>query len=307
MIEATLRVLEYDKVTGLLAQFTVTDPGRELALALRPLSTPEAVVDSLAEVTEMMTLLERQKSPPLAGCRDLRQPLRELHAEGTWLAPAVFLEVVSSVEAARDCRQYFTGRQEAPRLGVQAELLDPLREVRIGIRESIGPRGEFLDGASFELGQLRREILQTRGRIKRILEGLLASDSLSGVFQERIITERGGRYVLPVRADHRGQVKGFVHDESASGQTLFVEPAAALEANNQLQTHLREEKREEERIRGALPLPAAPRRRTWPPSRSSSSGKPAIRSFSSIPTEAVGRGRRSPSIFFSAATAISWW
>jgi DNA mismatch repair protein MutS2 len=248
MIEATLRVLEYDKVTGLLAQFTVTDPGRELALALRPLSTPEAVVDSLAEVTEMMTLLERQKSPPLAGCRDLRQPLRELHAEGTWLAPAVFLEVVSSVEAARDCRQYFTGRQEAPRLGVQAELLDPLREVRIGIRESIGPRGEFLDGASFELGQLRREILQTRGRIKRILEGLLASDSLSGVFQERIITERGGRYVLPVRADHRGQVKGFVHDESASGQTLFVEPAAALEANNQLQTHLREEKREEERI-----------------------------------------------------------
>ena len=83
---------------------------------------------------------------------------------------------------------------------------------------------------------------------KGALEELLTSDRLAGAFQDRIITERNGRYVVPVRADHRGQVKGFIHDESASGQTLFVEPASVLERNNQLQGLLREENREVERI-----------------------------------------------------------
>jgi DNA mismatch repair protein MutS2 len=126
--------------------------------------------------------------------------------------------------------------------------LEPLRALAQSLRESIGTRGEILDGASFELGDLRRDIRQLRSRIKKILEEMLSADHLASAFQDRIITERSGRYVVPVRADHRGQVKGFVHDESASGQTLYVEPAAVLERNNELRALLREEKREEERI-----------------------------------------------------------
>ncbi|BCR06495.1 endonuclease MutS2 [Desulfuromonas versatilis] len=248
MIEETLRVLEYDKIKQLLAGFTVTVPGRMLVEALAPLPAAEQVAESLAQITEMCALIGQQGSPPVGGSSDLRELLRHLRAEGTWLQPEALLEVLASAEAAHQCRGYFGGRERAPRLGALAEGLDGLKELRRAVRESIGARGEILDGASFELGEIRQRLLQLRARIKRSLEALLNSERLAGAFQDRIITERGGRYVVPVRADHRGQVKGFIHDESASGQTLYVEPVSVLEWNNELQTQLREEKREEERI-----------------------------------------------------------
>ena len=247
MNEETLRVLEYDKVRQLLAGFTATPPGRERALALQPLP-PEEVAEGLAEVAEMAAAMTVGGRPPVGGCRDLRQALRELHAEGSWLLPEALLEVLASIEAAQACRRYFAGQEQLPRLTGRAQALAPLKELGRELRASLGARGEILDSASFELGEIRRELQQTRGRIKRLLEGLLAAEGLAGIFQERIITERGGRYVVPVRADHRGRLKGFVHDESASGQTLYLEPTAALEGNNRLQTLLREERREEERI-----------------------------------------------------------
>jgi DNA mismatch repair protein MutS2 len=248
MIEATLRVLEYDKVTTLLAGFTASAPGKAQALALAPLADREAVAEALAEVSEMVALLAERGRPPVGGCRDLGEALHRLRAEGTFLLPEVLLDVLSSIEAARDCRNYFAGRDQAPRLAVRSAELEPLRELQRDIRQSIGARGEILDSASFELGDLRQQIRQLRSRIKRSLDDLLGSEKLAGAFQERLITERNGRYVVPVRADHRGQVKGFIHDESASGQTLFVEPVSVLERNNELQSLQREEKREEERI-----------------------------------------------------------
>ena len=248
MIEETLRVLEYDKIRLLLAGFTVTAPGRERALALLPQLTADEVAASLAAIGEMVALTAEQGSPPVGGCCDLREALRQLRAEGSWLPPETLLGVLASIEAADACRRYFLGRERAPQLTGLAAGLVSLRELGRSLRASIGPRGEMLDSASFELGELRHGIQQLRGRIKRMLEELLTSDTLAGVFQERIITERNGRYVVPVRADHRGQLKGFIHDESASGQTLFLEPSSVLERNNELQTLQREEKREEERI-----------------------------------------------------------
>jgi len=248
MMEETLRVLEYDKIRQLLAGYTVTGPGRERALSLLPQLSAEAVAASLAAIGEISALMADQGSPPVGGSCDLREPLRHLRAEGSWLPAEILLGVLASVEAADACRRYFTDRERAPLLGEMTAGLVSLRELGRSLRASIGPRGEILDSASFELGEIRHGILQLRGRIKRMLEDLLNSESLAGVFQERIITERGDRYVVPVRADHRGQLKGFVHDESASGQTLFLEPTSVLEQNNELQTLRREEKREEERI-----------------------------------------------------------
>jgi DNA mismatch repair protein MutS2 len=171
-----------------------------------------------------------------------------LRAEGSWLTPEALLQVLSSCEAAVASKRYFADAGCAPRLTAQTAALTDVRELRRDLRASLGPRGEILDEASFELGDIRRELRQLRTRIKKMLEEMLSSEQLASAFQDRLITERGGRYVLPVRADHRGQVRGFIHDESASGQTLYVEPTAVLEANNQLQGLLREEKREEERI-----------------------------------------------------------
>lgn len=248
MMDETLRVLEFDKIIALLASFTATGPGRERALALRPELSPEQVAVSLAQIDEAVILHAEQGVAPVGGSRDLRPSLVRLRAEGTWLPPAELLDVFCSIEAARDCRRYFGGRERAPLLGEQARALFDLKALGQEIRQSIGDRGEILDSASFELGDIRHQLMQLRGRIRRILEQMLLSDSLSGAFQDRLITERGGRYVLPVRADHRGQVRGFIHDESASGQTLYVEPTAVLELNNELQSLQRLEKREEERI-----------------------------------------------------------
>ncbi|HKK00905.1 MAG TPA: endonuclease MutS2, partial [Desulfuromonadales bacterium] len=244
----TLRVLEYDKIRQLLAQMTATGPGRELALALHPLSERHTVAAALAETVEMTGLLAERGAPPVGGGRDLRPILAQLQIEGTYLQPPALLEVLSSIDAAGACRRFFVDAATAPLLSALAAELVLLRDFGGELRASIGPRGEILDGASFELGTIRHNLLQLRSRIRGILEGLLQSERLAGVFQDRIVTERGGRYVVPVRADHRGQLKGFVHDESASGQTLFVEPVAVLELNNRLQTLRREEQREEERI-----------------------------------------------------------
>ncbi len=244
----TLRVLEYDKVRSLLARFTSTVPGRELALELQPLSEKTAVSEALAEVGEMCQLLEQVGRPPVGACRDLVPALRQLSTEGVWLPAEQLLEVQSSLDAAHDCRRYLAERPQWPLLSSLALGLQPCAALRREIAESIGSRGEILDSASFELGDLRYQLRRLRERIRKVLEELLLSDRYEGVFQDRLVTERNGRYVVPVKADHRGRLKGFVHDESSSGQTLFVEPTAVLDKNNELQALQRAEQRELERI-----------------------------------------------------------
>jgi DNA mismatch repair protein MutS2 len=248
MSEETPRVLEYDKIVRLLAGNTVTEPGHEQALALQPLSDPRQVEESLAEVAEMSALFVSQGRPPLGGCRDLRPALRRLHADGSWLPAEDLLAVLSSLEAAAACRSYFAAQQSAPLLGEQAAGLAGCNSLQRELRASIGSHGEILDSASFELGDLRQSARHLRGRIRRKLEDMLHAEAFSGVFQDTIVTERNGRYVVPVRADHRGRIKGLIHDESSSGQTLFMEPNAVLESNNELQALRRAEQREEERI-----------------------------------------------------------
>lgn len=248
MVDETLRVLEYDKICRLLAGFTSSLPGKELAVALTPLPDLGAARERLETVREMLALLDGESPLPVGGGCDLHAALVRLRVAGSWLAPEELLTVQSSAEAAAACRKRLAGREDLARLSALGQSLAPLPQLRASLTEALGPRGEILDRASFELGEIRRDIVTLRQRIRKALEDLLASESLTGVFQDRIVTERGGRYVVPVRADHRGRVKGFVHDESASGQTLFVEPATVLEKNNQLQSRLREEKREEERI-----------------------------------------------------------
>ena len=248
MSKETLRVLEYDKVRSLLARFTSTVPGRELALELQPLPEKTVVAEALAEVSEMCQLLEQVGRPPVGACCDLLPALRQLSTEGIWLPAEQLLEVQSSLDAAHDCRNYLAERSQWPLLSALAAGLQPCAALRRELGESLGSRGEILDSASFELGDLRYQLRRLRERIRKTLEELLLSDRYEGVFQDRLVTERNGRYVVPVKADHRGRLKGFVHDESSSGQTLFVEPTTVLDKNNELQALQRAEQRELERI-----------------------------------------------------------
>lgn len=244
----SLALLEFGKVAAHLAGLTGSVPGRTLALALIPLSDQAAIASLLAESAEAMALLAEVGPLPVGGCEDLLPLLEELRIEGVGIPAEAFLMIRSAAEAAAACRSLLTGSTGHPLLAARATGLVPLPRLVAAVRRTIGPRGEILDSASGELSTLRRDVQTTRSRLKRQLEGLLADERYAGVFQEALVTDRNGRYVLPVRTDHSGRLRGFVHDVSASGQTVYIEPAVTLDGNNRLQTLLREVQREEERV-----------------------------------------------------------
>jgi len=257
MADHSLRVLEYQRIRDLLAQRTRTEPGQRLAAGLQPLADEDAAT-ALTEVDEACQLLLASGDAPLGGVIDLRESLRRVQAEDAWLDVEALGSVGEAICCAKECRSYFNRQLQAPLLAARAEKLQTLSGLRGALGESLGSRGEVLDGASFELAELRSNIRRLRGSIRQRLEALLADEQLAPAFQEQLITERGDRYVLPVRADRRGLLRGFVHDESGSGQTLYVEPTQTLESNNELCHLLHEEQREVRRV--LVRLSAAVRR-----------------------------------------------
>jgi len=246
--EATLESLEYPRLRGLLAGQTQSEPGRQLAELLLPLTEYKEIETALDEVDEAARLLIDGQAPALGGCFDVQRLVEIAQADGSLIAADDLLKVVQSLQVADECRRWAGPLDAQPQLAGLAGQLSALPELRRRLVESIGPRGELLDSASFELGDLRYRIRQTRSRGKQQLEQLLSSEQYGSCFQEKLVTLRNGRYVVPLKADHRGQVKGFVQDESSSGQTLYIEPTKVLEGNNSLQQLLREEQREERRI-----------------------------------------------------------
>ncbi|PLX92272.1 MAG: endonuclease MutS2 [Desulfuromonas sp.] len=246
--ESTLELLEYPELRRQIVGCTVSLPGRLLAETLAPLDEIQQVEEALTEVDEAVLVLDSEGAPPLGDNRDLLPLVERIQAEGSFLGGEQLLDIAASITVAGKCRDWFGQRCTAEQLTARALRLDALPELGRRLRDSIGRLGELLDTASPELADLRRELRQTRNRVKQKLEQLLNSDQLSACFQERLVTVRNGRYVVQLKADHRGQVKGFVQDESSSGQTLYLEPETILDGNNRIQQLLREEQREERRI-----------------------------------------------------------
>ncbi len=240
--------LEYPQLKQQLAGHTQSEPGSLAAQRLLPLAVDSEVVRALDEVGEAVRLLENGYAPSLGGCWSLTGLLVQAAAAGQLIAPDDLLKVSQSIQVADDCRRWLASQQGCALLQECGDSITPLNELLRRLKDSIGIRGELLDSASFELGDLRYRIRQTRSRIRQQLDQLLTDENSASYFQERLVTIRNGRYVVPLKSDCRGQVKGYVLDESASGQTLYVEPSRIFEANNQLQQLLRDEQREERRI-----------------------------------------------------------
>ncbi|MCK5913294.1 MAG: endonuclease MutS2 [Desulfuromusa sp.] len=246
--EATLQSLEYPRLRTLLAGQTQAESGYLLAEKLLPLSDRADIETALTEVDEAVRCLLDGQAPSLGGCWDLSVLLESVRAEGSLIAAEDLLKIGQSLRVMEDCRLWFKAQNQQALLTRLATAITPLAELQRRLREAIGSRGELLDSASFALGDLRYQIRQTRSRIKQQLDQLLTGDQFSSMFQERLITIRNNRYVVPLKSDCRGQLKGFVQDESASGQTLYLEPSQVLEGNNRLQQLAREEQREERRV-----------------------------------------------------------
>lgn len=248
--EKSLRTLEYFTVLDLLAAQTVSARGREMALALRPVTDREDAALYLRQTTDAKDMMVKNGSPTLGGIRDVTAALRRCEVGGV-LNMRELLNVASLLQAARLMQAYFAEQEEKTTLTPIYNRISGNRSLEESITTSIVSEEEMADGASPELSSIRREMRRIGGRVRETL-GRMISGERAKYLQEAIITQRNGRFVVPVKAEHRGDVPGLVHDTSGSGATLFVEPAQVVEINNQLKVLEGREQQEIERILAEL-------------------------------------------------------
>jgi DNA mismatch repair protein MutS2 len=244
MNEAALGRLELPAVRRLVAERTALVPGRELAAALFPTSDLREAERLQEETEAARNLLRASPAAGLRGARDIRDALRRARLGGA-LDPEQLIAVADTIRAAE---RLFADVRPYPPLAARARFARPPADVAAAIENAIGPTGEVLDRASARLGSLRANLRAAQARLQQRLDGLVRSPDLLRLLQDPIVTQRGGRYVVPVKAEHRSAVKGIVHDQSASGQTVFIEPLEIMEANNDLREAELAEKLEVERI-----------------------------------------------------------
>ena len=252
MDEKALATLEFPKVLEHLARHTVFSPSAEKARALRPAIGIDDSRRYLAETTEARNLFANDPQTSIGGARDIRLPLDNAKL-GLVLTPAELLDVKGTLSAARVLARKLTEQQEAaPLLAAIAAAMPRPTGVVDAISQAISARAEILDSASPKLGSIRRELGVAHERLLSRMQKLLTSEPFAKALQEAIVTQRDGRYVLPIKAEARTRVKAVVHDQSASGATLFVEPLQVVELNNRWRELQLEERDEERRILLAL-------------------------------------------------------
>ncbi len=242
--------LEWDRVLGAVASRCAGPLGRELALALPFAETREQARDFLAQSTEAVRVLEDGRTLPDGEVDDVREAIERARVGGV-LSPAELRGIGRLLGAARALRRFLAGRRASAPALFQACSTDPtLDDLADEISRSFEPDGTLADHASSRLRELRSEWHAARQRMLSRMEDLMAR--YEGVLQDRFVTEREGRWVLPVRSDSHERFPGIVHSTSASGATLFVEPRAVVGMGNRLKVLHAEVTREEEAVYARL-------------------------------------------------------
>lgn len=248
MNEHSLRVLEYAAVRTMVMERAASSLGRERASEMAPSTGPEQVTAWLQETDDAVRLLDTGGAPPFGGIRDVRAHLRGA-ALGATLTPAALLEVAGTLDGAHRLRSWLlTRREAAPALAVWAERLLDFRSCVMAIQEAIDDQALVRDEASPLLSRIRRELRTLRQRMNERLQALLRSPAVREMLQDPVVTSRDGRFCLPVKAEYRSQFGGLVHDQSASGATLFMEPTSVVELGNEIRQEEAREHHEVDRI-----------------------------------------------------------
>lgn len=235
MDEHTLGLLEWPAIQEMLAERAESPMGIERARSALPSHTLEEAQRLQDEFGEFRVLLSKETVLPFSRLFDIRESLRLSRPQGAVLTPGDLIRVVLTLEAAATIRLIISrSRDLCPRLCAISSRLDGQPELVAAIRGAIEETGEVKDTASRELGHLRRRLRQLRNLIQDRLQSLLIDSTLQAVIAEPIITLRNDRYVIPVKSNSRGVLKGVVQDRSASGVTVFLEPQEVVELNNEL-------------------------------------------------------------------------
>ena len=258
--EKSLNTLELPAVLSMLSQQAVGDTAKERALLLTPSADPFEVKRRLEETSAAKTMMVVRGSPSFSGVKDVRASLARADLGGA-LNTRELLDIARVLQCARLVRAYIA--DDSVGKTCIDSLFHALRANKFleeKITTSIVGEDEIADGASNELADIRRKMRAAAARAREALQKILSSPSYAKALQEPIITMRSDRYVVPVKVEHKGAVPGLVHDISATGQTLFVEPMAAVKANNELRELAAKEKLEIERILAELSADCAEHR-----------------------------------------------
>lgn len=248
--ERVLHTLEYAKVIERVADYASSSLAIEKVNALVPSSDLEEVRTALEATEEGATVLRLKGQVPLGGIHDCR-PYAKRASIGGVLAPKDLLDLADTIGAGRKLKNFLLGIDEEhpiPQLAQLANQIDGLKQLETEILNIIDDNGEVMDGASATLKRIRQEIRTLEGNIRNKLDQILRDSSNQKMLQEAVVTIRNDRYCIPVKQEYRGRFGGLVHDQSSSGATLFIEPEAVVNLNNQLQEARLKEEREIEKI-----------------------------------------------------------
>ena len=252
MLEKSYHILELPAVLEMLAAQAESELGKDAARSLHPSANAEEVRRRLQETTDAARLMTLRGSPSFSGAKDIRPALERARLGGA-LNTKELREVAGLARCARLCKAYLAeDKSEKTSIDSLFHALRANKYLEERIFTAIPAEDEIADSASSDLADIRRKMRAAAARARDALNKIVSSPSYAKALQEPIITMRSDRYVLPVRADHKSAVPGLVHDISSSGMTLFIEPMAAVKANNELRELAAKEKLEIERILSEL-------------------------------------------------------
>ena len=256
LFEKSIETLELPRVLDLLADQAVTQEGKERARRLRPETDLEEVAQRLKETTAAVDRMVLRGSPSFSGVKPVAGSLQRADMGGS-LNTRELLDIAAVLAAARSAKDYGESEEEKKTpIDVLFRALKPNRFLEDKITGSIVGDGELADSASPELASIRRHMRATESKVRDILQRILSS-SQSKYLQENIITQRSGRYVVPVKSEFKNEIPGLVHDLSGSGSTFFIEPMGVVKANNELRELQAKEEKEIDRILAELSAEAA--------------------------------------------------
>ena len=241
-------VLDFIKIKEELASHCSSIIAKEMALALEPMTNREKIQEALDETAEALRSWQTEIEQPLGGTRDIRESCKKSRKDFVLSREAIW-DVYITIGAYKRMAKFFRAKyMEYPLLSLWMQDMPNMDRVEQRLKRVFDEKGELLDTASPKLASLRNTISKTRDRIKHDIQAILHDKDNQKYFQEAIITQRNNRYVIPVKQEYRQYFDGLIHDQSATGQTLYIEPMRLVELNNDLQEALIGEEQEVLRI-----------------------------------------------------------
>ncbi len=247
--ERLIHKIGFDSIREAAAQNARSGMARERLENMRPLSDPSRIKKKLKLSAEMMDLLKNDAAFPLENLHDVRDYTGRAKPEGSLLPLDAFVEILEMTVTARRLKSFIKDREEYyPELKKVSVGLIPLKELEEEIKKVVSDNGDLRSDASRELKSIRGKLNRKRSDLRNTIDRVMARAAKQGMASDEGPTIRNGRMVIPIQVEYKRKIKGFVHDVSSSGQTVFLEPVEALNINNEIRQLESEEKREIERI-----------------------------------------------------------